>query len=222
MYRVEDISAEECPLKVKAGSVVLEGSLCIPQGVKGIVLFAHGGVDGRRSSGNKYIARTLENVDIATLLVDLLTPAELAIDERTARLRFNIKLLTKRLIDITDWLPGYLGAKNMKMGYFGVGTGSAAAIISATERPALIRAIVSRGGRPDLAANALPRVKTPTLLIVGGKDTPVVEMNREALQKLKTEKTLAIIPGAGHLFEEPGAIQEVGHLAEGWFLRHFI
>lgn len=159
---------------------------------------------------------------MGTLLFDLLTSGEEAIDERTGRLRFDIKFLSGRLIEVTDWLQQYLEAKTLKLGYFGASTGAAAALVAAAERPELVQVVVSRGGRPDLAEEALPKVKAPTLLIVGGEDYTVIEMNREALSRLRSEKTLVIIPGATHLFEEPGALEEVARLAAKWFLSHFV
>ncbi len=221
MDRRKGITAEECPVQVKTPSAVLEGSLCLPQNLKGIVLFAHGSGSSRLSPRNRYVAQVLQGRGIGTLLFDLLTAKEEVIDERTAKLRFDIKLLAKRLIEATDWLQRYLEAENMKLGYFGASTGAAAALVAATERQDVIQAVVSRGGRPDLAEEALPRVKAPTLLIVGGEDFQVIEMNRDALNKLKSEKTLIIIPGATHLFEEPGALEEVARLAADWFTKHF-
>jgi putative phosphoribosyl transferase len=217
----DEARTEECPVKIKTSSAVLDGSLCLPQGLKGIVLFAHGSGSSRLSPRNRYVARVLQGRGIGTLLFDLLTSKEEAIDDRTARLRFDIGFLAKRLIEVTDWLPGFMEAGDMKLGYFGASTGAAAALVAAAERPAIIQAVVSRGGRPDMAEEALPGVKAPTLLIVGGEDFQVIEMNREALEKLQSEKTLIIIPGATHLFEEPGTLEEVARLASDWFLRHF-
>ena len=221
MDRSKGSTVEECPVSIEAPSAVLDGSLCLPQGVKGVVLFAHGSGSSRLSPRNLYVAQILQGQGIGTLLFDLLTPEEGALDERTGKLRFNIKFLTQRLIEATDWLRKYLEAENLKLGYFGASTGAAVALIAAAERPEAIQAVVSRGGRPDLAEEYLPGVKAPTLLIVGGKDLPVIEMNRAALQMIQTEKTLVIVPGATHLFEEPGALKEVARLATGWFLKYF-
>jgi putative phosphoribosyl transferase len=222
LYKIlNNTRAEECPVKVKAGKVTLDGSLCIPPRVKGVVLFAHGSGSSRLSPRNKFVAHVLQNSDIGTLLFDLLTREEEIVDDRTAKFRFDIKLLSKRLVEATDWLLDYLGAENAKIGYFGASTGAAAALIAAAERPQIVQTVVSRGGRPDLAAAALPKVKAATLLLVGGDDTEVIEMNKEALAKLKSEKSLVIIPGATHLFEEPGALEQVARLASDWFLKYF-
>jgi putative phosphoribosyl transferase len=223
VYKIlNNVRADECPVKVEAGQVVLDGSLCIPPRVRGIVLFAHGSGSSRLSPRNKYVAQVLQKASIGTLLFDLLTREEEIIDDRTAKYRFEIKLLAKRLVAATDWLPEYLGAENVKLGYFGASTGAAAALIAASDRSDMVLAVVSRGGRPDLAAPALTKVKAATLLIVGGEDTEVIEMNREALAKLKAEKSMVIVPGATHLFEEPGALEEVARLASDWFLHHFV
>jgi putative phosphoribosyl transferase len=221
MDRMGGLKTEECPVQIKTPSAVLEGSLFLPRDVKGVVIFAHGSGSSRLSPRNRYVAQVLQGKGIGTLLFDLLTPEEEEIDEQTARLRFDIKLLSKRLIEATDWIQKYLKAENMKLGYFGASTGAAAALVAAAERPKIIQAVVSRGGRPDMAAAALPRVKAPTLLIVGGEDFQVIDMNREALNKLQSEKTLVIVPGATHLFEEPGALEEVARLASDWFYHHF-
>jgi putative phosphoribosyl transferase len=222
MNRRSQIISEDCPVKIEIPSAVLDGSLCLPQNLKGIVLFAHGSGSSRHSPRNRYVARVMQHKSLGTLLFDLLTIDEEVKDEQTGRWRFNIPLLAQRLIEVTDWLPKYLEAVNLKLGYFGASTGAAAALTAAAERPQEIQAVVSRGGRPDLAETSLPKVKTPTLLIVGGQDYQVIEMNREALSKLKTEKTMVIIPGATHLFEEPGALEEVARLASDWFLRYFL
>jgi putative phosphoribosyl transferase len=219
MSKLNEKKTEECPVTIEIPSATLEGNLCLPHNVKGIVIFAHGSGSSRLSPRNQFVAGFLQNAGIGTLLFDLLTAKEEAIDDRTGELRFNIKLLVKRLIEVTDWLPKFLEAEKLKLGYFGASTGAAAALAAAAERPAAIQAVVSRGGRPDLAGNALPLVKAPTLLIVGGEDFQVIEMNREALKAIKAEKTLVIVPGATHLFEEPGALEEVAHLATDWFRR---
>jgi putative phosphoribosyl transferase len=213
--------SEECPVQIQLPDVTLEGSLCLPQGLRGIVIFAHGSGSSRLSPRNRFVAQTLQSQGIGTLLFDLLTAAEEIEDERTGRLRFDIRFLADRLVTVTDWLPVFLEAENLKLGYFGASTGAAAALAAAAERPQKIQAVVSRGGRPDLAEDALPRVKAPTLLIVGGADYPVIKMNQDALRRLNSEKTLVIVPGATHLFEEPGKLEEVARLAARWFLRHF-
>jgi dienelactone hydrolase len=208
---------EEFPVQVSAGKVTLEGNLYIPAGARGVVAFAHGSGSSRHSPRNRYVAQVLRDAGLATLLFDLLTAEEEAVDIRTGRLRFDISLLGQRLIAATDRLKENVETRKLSIGYFGASTGAAAALIAATERPDIVAAIVSRGGRPDLAAKALLRVKAPTLLIVGGHDFSVIDMNREALAKLKVEKELAIVPGATHLFEEPGALEKVAKLAANWF-----
>jgi dienelactone hydrolase len=199
---------------------LLEGNLTLPEGARGIVLFAHGSGSSRFSPRNCYVAQQLNREKLATLLVDLLSPEEEAVDLRTARLRFNIGLLAERLVGVTDWLVRQPDTRPLRIGYFGASTGAAAALVAAAERPQIVRAIVSRGGRPDLAGPALARVEAPTLLIVGGDDTPVIELNRAALAQLRCEKRLVIVPGATHLFEEPGALEEVARLARQWSERH--
>jgi dienelactone hydrolase len=199
---------------------LLEGNLTLPEGARGIVLFAHGSGSSRFSPRNCYVAQQLNREKLATLLVDLLSPEEEAVDLRTARLRFNIGLLAERLVGVTDWLVRQPDTRPLRIGYFGASTGAAAALVAAAERPQIVRAIVSRGGRPDLAGPALARVEAPTLLIVGGGDTPVIELNRAALAQLRCEKRLVIVPGATHLFEEPGALDEVARLARQWSERH--
>jgi dienelactone hydrolase len=213
---------EECPVKIRLSSGVLEGSLCLPDVVYGIVIFAHGSGSSRLSPRNRLVAQTLQSKRMGTLLFDLLTAKEEAIDDRTGELRFNIDLLAERLIAVTDWLLKYLEAERLKLGYFGASTGAAAALVAASHRPALVQAVVSRGGRPDLAEAALSGVKSPVLLIVGGEDYQVIEMNRKAMRKLTGEKSLVIIPGASHLFEEKGALEEVARLAGDWFLKYFL
>ena len=210
---------EEGLVAISAGKVVLEGNLTIPEGAKGIVVFAHGSGSSRYSPRNRYVAETLQHVGLATLLFDLLTPGEEEVDRWSRHLRFDIPLLAERLVGATRWLMTYPDTSGLNVGYFGASTGSAAALVAAAELPQVVRAIVSRGGRPDLAKADLPSVLAPTLLIVGGNDRPVIELNREALSGLKAEKRLEIIPGATHLFEEPGALGQVANLASQWFLR---
>jgi putative phosphoribosyl transferase len=211
---------EERPVHVLAGPVTLEGNLSLPKGARGVVLFAHGSGSSRHSPRNRRVAGLLNEAKLATLLVDLLTPSEEAIDLQTAQLRFDIPLLAKRLVGATDWLARHPDTRALRFGYFGASTGAAAALVAAAERPQQIDAVVSRGGRPDLAGPALERVRAPTLLIVGGNDFPVIEMNQVALTRLRCEKRLVIVPGATHLFEEPGALLEVARLAREWFDRH--
>jgi pimeloyl-ACP methyl ester carboxylesterase len=215
-------TVEERLVQVRAGSVTLEGNLTLPNESRAVVLFAHGSGSSRHSSRNRYVARVLNEANLATLLIDLLTLDEEAIDAHTAQLRFDIDLLAKRLVDATDWLTQFPDTKQLRIGYFGASTGAAAALVAAAERPDQVCAIVSRGGRPDLAGAALPRVRAPTLLIVGGNDVQVIELNRVALAQLRSEKQLVIIPGATHLFEEPGALEKVARLAREWFQRHLI
>jgi putative phosphoribosyl transferase len=211
---------EERSVRVLAGPVTLEGDLSLPKAALGVVLFAHGSGSSRHSPRNRQVARLLNEAKLATLLVDLLTPHEEAIDLQTAQLRFDIPLLAKRLVGATDWLARYSDTRALRVGSFGASTGAAAALVAAAERPQQIGAVVSRGGRPDLAGPALERVRAPTLLIVGGNDFPVIEMNQAALARLRCEKRLVIVPGATHLFEEPGTLLEVARLAREWFERH--
>jgi len=197
---------------------MLQGDLIIPAGAKSVVLFAHGSGSSRHSPRNQFVARTIREAGVGTLLFDLLTPEEEAIDAQTGHLRFDIGLLAGRLIDATYWLKGDL--EYLLIGYFGSSTGGGAALVAAAELGETVGAVVSRGGRPDLAGEALPLVKAPTLLIVGGLDYPVIEMNREAYARLRCEKELKIVPGATHLFEEPGTLEEVSRLAADWFQKH--
>jgi dienelactone hydrolase len=207
-------------VRVPVGPVGLDGILRVPQGARAVVLFAHGSGSGRHSPRNRHVAELLNEAEIATLLVDLLTPEEEAIDSRTAHLRFDIELLAQRLAGATDWLAQRPDARHLAIGYFGASTGAAAALVAAARRVDVIDAVVSRGGRPDLAGPALPHVRAPTLLIVGGNDVQVLQLNRIALAELRCEKQLVIVPGATHLFEEPGALDEVARLACRWFQRH--
>jgi dienelactone hydrolase len=211
---------EEPVVQVSADSVILEGNLIVPQGAQGIVLFAHGSGSSRFSTRNRYVAQVLRKAGLATLLIDLLTADEEKMDIQTRHLRFDIGLLAKRLIGATDWLTQNSTTRNLRIGYFGASTGAAAALVAAVERPNVIYAVVSRGGRPDLAGHSLSRVKAPTLLIVGGNDFPVIDINREALKQLQTEKKLVIVQRATHLFEEPGTLEEVAQLATDWFVQH--
>jgi putative phosphoribosyl transferase len=215
-------TVEERLVRVTAGPVKLDGNLSLPEGSRAVVLFAHGSGSSRHSSRNRYVARLLNEAKLATLLIDLLTLNEEAIDAPTAHLRFDVDLLAERLVDATDWLTQYPDTQYLPIGYFGASTGAAAALVAAAERPDVVNAVVSRGGRPDLAGPALTSVRAPTLLIVGGNDVQVIHLNRAALAQLRCEKQLLIIPGATHLFEEPGALDEVARLAREWFHRHLV
>ena len=207
--------AEEITLS--AGGVTLAGNLTIPEEARRVVLFAHGSGSSRHSSRNAYVAQVLNDARLATLLMDLLTTSEEAEDALTGHLRFDIPLLAGRVVGATDWMQKNAATSKLAVGYFGASTGAAAALVAAAERPQLIQAIVSRGGRPDLAGYSLPRVHAPTLLIVGGDDGPVIAMNRDALAQLQVEKEIKIVPHATHLFEEPGALEQVAILARDWF-----
>jgi putative phosphoribosyl transferase len=211
---------EDRLVRVVAVPVTLEGDLSLPKKARGVVLFAHGSGSSRHSPRNRHVARTLNEANLATLLIDLLTPEEELIDLRTAHLHFDIGLLAERLVAATDWLTHYPDTRHLRVGYFGASTGAAAALVSAAERPQVVGAVVSRGGRPDLAGPALAGVQAPTLLIVGGNDYAVIELNQAALAQLRCEKRLVIVPGATHLFEEPGALDEVARLACEWFEHH--
>jgi putative phosphoribosyl transferase len=211
------MSLEENLVRIPVGKAVIEGNLVVPAGAKGVVLFAHGSGSGRFSPRNRYIAKMLNKARMATLLIDLLTKEEETVDMRTSKFRFDINLLSERLIAATEWIKKNPSAKNLPMGYFGASTGAAAALRAAAEFPEDIKAVVSRGGRPDLAMEYLSRVRAPTLLLVGGRDTVVLELNKEASKNLLSEKSLEIVPGASHLFEEPGKLKEVARLSIDWF-----
>jgi putative phosphoribosyl transferase len=205
-----------------ADNIILEGDLRIPSGASGIVLFAHGSGSSRHSPRNQFVANMLNEAGLATLLFDLLTADEERKDRYTAQLRFDIRLLSQRVIEATEWLLHQEMTRTLPIGYFGASTGAAAALVAAAALPATVRAIVSRGGRPDLAGQVLTRVQAPTLLIVGGEDTQVIELNRLALALLPGDKRLEIVPGATHLFEEPGALEQVARLASDWFTRYLV
>ena len=210
----------EAQVQIPIGPIRLQGDLVLPAGATGIVLFAHGSGSSRHSPRNRYVARSLQGAGLATLLIDLLTIEEEAIDVETAELRFNIELLAARLEGAIDWLMSSPPTRNLRIGLFGASTGAAAALVTASRKADAVGAIVSRGGRPDLARRALLKVEAPTLLIVGGDDTAVIALNREALTSLACTKRLAIVPGATHLFEEPGALEQVASLAVRWFLEY--
>ena len=220
MARVEASRCPEVPVRIAVDDEVLSGELRLPEGASGLVIFAHGSGSSRHSPRNQFVARTLEQAGLGTLLIDLLTPAEDAVDARTAEYRFDIPMLAERLGTIVDWLRRRADTTRLRFGFFGASTGAGAALIAAAGRPDDVDAIVSRGGRPDLAGAALARVKAPTLLIVGGFDSPVVQMNREAMRRMTGEVRLDIVPGATHLFEEPGTLEQVSRLAVGWCRRY--
>ncbi|HET6891494.1 MAG TPA: dienelactone hydrolase family protein, partial [Pyrinomonadaceae bacterium] len=205
-------------IQIRSGDVMLNGDLTIPEASHGIALFAYGSGSSRFSPRNQFVARTIQQAGIGTLLFDLLTQEEEIIDARTRHLRFDIGLLSQRLIDATYWIKGQFD--ELSIGYFGSSTGGGAALVAAAELGESVGAVVSRGGRPDLASDALPHVKSPTLLIVGGFDYPVIEINKKAFARLGCEKELKIVPGATHLFEEPGALEQVADLATDWFSKH--
>jgi len=217
MDRSSRAQGQALGVEVPAGRVALEGDLTLPAGARGLVLFAHGSGSSRHSPRNRYVAQVLNDGALATLLVDLLTEQEEVIDTQTRHLRFDITLLAERVVDAVDWLQSHPDTRDLAIGCFGASTGAAAALWAAAERPAAVRAVVSRGGRPDLAAPVLSRVRAPTLLIVGGADLPVLDLNRRALDMLQAEKRLEVVPGATHLFEEPGALERVAALARDWF-----
>ena len=206
--------------QIPAGGVVLEADITIPQPARGMVLFAHGSGSSRLSPRNRYVAEQLQQAGLATVLADLLTPAEEETDARTGEIRFDIGLLATRLEQLTDWLAEQEHTAELSRGYFGASTGAAAALAAAAHRPGQVHAVVSRGGRPDLAGQSLPRVRQATLLIVGERDPVVLEINQHALRKIPAETHLAIVPGASHLFEEPGALEQVANLARDWFAEH--
>ncbi|HYM51778.1 MAG TPA: dienelactone hydrolase family protein [Candidatus Limnocylindrales bacterium] len=207
-------------MAIPVGPAALQGDLVVPAGAMGVVLFAHGSGSSRHSPRNRQVAGALQRSGLATLLIDLLTLEEEAVDLQTAEFRFNIELLGERLEAAAEWLARTPGTRDLRIGLFGASTGAAAALVTASRRPELVGAIVSRGGRPDLAGRALVGVRAPTLLIVGGDDTPVITLNRQALTSLRGVKRLEIVPGATHLFEEPGALEQVASLASAWFLQY--
>jgi dienelactone hydrolase len=204
---------------VRAGRVDLNGDLSVPDRSLGIVVFAHGSGSGRKSPRNRMVAELLNDAELATLLFDLLTAEEEEVDLRTRQFRFDIPRLGDRLTGVVDWVSRYHATAESPIGLFGASTGAAAALIAAAERPGKVRAVVSRGGRPDLADESLPLVRAPTLLIVGGDDREVIELNRDAAARMSAENRLEIVRGATHLFEEPGKLEEVARLTADWFRR---
>jgi putative phosphoribosyl transferase len=207
-------------VQIQAGRAALSGDLTIPKNAFALVLFAHGSGSSRHSPRNQFVARTLNDGGLATLLFDLLTPEEEATDMYTREHRFNIGLLAERLAHATKWATQQEQTRNSQVVYFGSSTGAAAALVAAAEIPQDVGAVVSRGGRPDLAGDALPKVQAPTLLIVGGNDDIVIELNEMARDQMRCEVKLEIVPGATHLFEEPGALEKVAKLATDWFVNH--
>ena len=211
---------QQSEIRIPVGDVIVEGNLALFKNAQGIVVFVHGSGSSRFSSRNQYVARYFNNQKIGTLLFDLLTSKEEEIDLVTAEYRFNIDLLARRLVGVTEWLRTEPATRSFKLGYFGASTGAAAALIAAAELPASVAAVVSRGGRPDLAGDYLARVKAPTLLLVGGWDTEVIELNRIAQSQMTNLNKLEIIPEATHLFEEPGKLEEVARLSSRWFMHY--
>jgi dipeptidyl aminopeptidase/acylaminoacyl peptidase len=214
------LPTHEHPVRLALDGLDLDGDLGIPEGATGMVLFAHGSGSSRHSPRNRFVARELQQAGLGTLLLDLLTSEEERVDATTRHFRFDIDLLAARLSAATDWLAAEPGIKELRIGYFGASTGAAAALMAAGERPERIGAVVSRGGRPDLAGHWLASVTAPTLLIVGGDDETVLALNRSALLELGGERRLSIVPRASHLFEEPGALETVARLARDWFSRY--
>jgi putative phosphoribosyl transferase len=213
----EELVPEARPVQIRAVGVILNADLTIPHGAVGIVAFAHGSGSSRHSSRNRYVAKTLNGFKFATLLADLLTEEEEIIDSRTRHLRFDIPMLAERLIEVASWLQREPSTKHLKIGWFGASTGAGAALIAAAQRPENVMAVVSRGGRPDLAGNYLSQVVAPVLLIVGENDLQVLELNKSALAQLNAESRLEIVPSATHLFEEPGTLEAAALLAAQWF-----
>jgi len=207
-------------VQIQAGRAILSGTLHLPTSAGALVLFAHGSGSSRHSPRNQFVARTLNDAGLGTLLFDLLTQEEEAIDMQTRELRFNIHLLAERLVHATKWAKNLPETCDLRIGYFGSSTGGAAALVAAVDVPQDVGAVVSRGGRPDLAGEALPKVNAPTLLIVGGNDDIVIELNEQARDRMHCEVKLEIIPGATHLFEEPGTLEKVAKLASEWFVNH--
>jgi putative phosphoribosyl transferase len=211
---------QKAAVTIPSGKAIVNGNMQIPEGATSIVLFAHGSGSSRFSSRNTFVSGLLNKRKIATLLIDLLTADEESVDEYTGQFRFDIDLLANRLTDSTKWLKKNPNTMKLSVGYFGASTGAAAALIAAAKSPEDISVVVSRGGRPDLAGKYLGKVKAPTLLIVGGADTEVLELNRQAFKQILAEKKLEIVTGATHLFEEPGKLQEAAEIAIDWFFKH--
>ena len=210
----------EQSVQIPAGGVALDADMAVPEPATGVVLFAHGSGSSRHSPRNRYVAGELQASGLATVLADLLTPAEEQLDARTGRLRFDVGLLAARVMALTDWVTEYRPTAGLPVGLFGASTGAAAALVAAAQRPGPVAAVVSRGGRPDLAGEYLRSVVQPALLIVGARDTAVIELNRKAMRRLRGEARLEVIAGASHLFSEPGALELVARLARDWFTRY--
>lgn len=217
---MEEHNPNVTTVQIQAGLAKLTGDLAVPEHSTGAVLFAHGSGSSRHSPRNQYVAHVLREAGLATLLLDLLTTEEESFDRQTGQLRFDIQFLAERLLHATYWFAARREVRAMKLGYFGASTGAGAALVAAAEAGDRVHAIVSRGGRPDMAGSVLARVQAPTLLIVGGRDEVVIKLNREAFSQLLCEKKLEIVPGATHLFEEPGTLEAVARLACEWFNQH--
>jgi len=214
------LSARETSVTISAESVTLDGTLAVPDNATGIILFAHGSGSGRHSPRNRYVAEELRFAGFGTLLLDLLTTAEEAIDDRTRELRFDIEFLAERLLAAMRWLSSESATRALPIGLFGASTGAGAALVAAAREPTRVSGVVSRGGRPDLAGSALPNVMAPTLLIVGSRDEPVIALNERAKARMTAPVELVIVRRATHLFEEPGTLEEVARLSKDWFVRH--
>jgi dienelactone hydrolase len=213
------LNSLESALKIPVGNVEVEGNMFLPEDASGLVVFAHGSGSSRFSPRNQYVAKEINKANLGTLLFDLLTPGEEEEDELTGEYRFDIALLAQRLIGVTQWLKNDPSTQNVKLGYFGASTGAAAALIAAAKLPEAVSVVVSRGGRPDLAGEYLRQVQAPTLLLVGGLDEEVIELNKQAQQQMTNENKLVVIPAATHLFEEPGKLEDVARFATDWFRR---
>ncbi|HEY3114669.1 MAG TPA: alpha/beta family hydrolase [Gemmatimonadaceae bacterium] len=218
--QTHSLDVDERNVLIDAEGVALHGDLAVPHGAQGLVMFAHGSGSSRHSSRNRYVAEELRHRNLGTLLLDLLTPAEEQVDMHTRHIRFDIGLLAERLIGAMRWLDTQDDTRGLGVGLFGASTGGGAALVAAARRPDRVDAVVSRGGRPDLAAEELPHVRAPTLLIVGGRDSVVIDLNKQAMRQMKAPVRLEIVPGATHLFEEPGTLAQVAHLAREWFVRY--
>ena len=216
----EEAMAPSAAVRIRAGRVHLDGDLTIPSSATGLVVFAHGSGSSRFSRRNRSVAQVLQEGGYATLLLDLLTPEEEAIDQQTREYRFDVDRLGHRVVAAIDWAASHPQLARLPVGCFGASTGAAGALIAAAERPLLTHAVISRGGRPDLAGDALPKVQAPTLLIVGGADEPVIELNRAAMRRMRAPVELEIVPGATHLFEEADALKFVSHLALRWCAKY--
>jgi dienelactone hydrolase len=218
--RARDVDIDERAVTIPIDGTHLSGDLAIPRTARGLIVFAHGSGSSRLSPRNRFVASELQNGLLATLLLDLLTPEEERADARTGRLRFDIELLADRLVAALEWARHEPKTRDLRVGLFGASTGGGAALVAAALRPEIVGAVVSRGGRPDLAGNALPAVRAPTLLIVGGEDEDVLTLNRKAMSRMRAEVELEVVPGASHLFEEPGTLEEVARLARDYFVRY--